>query len=82
MDLLNLLPGGSLTAILATVGTAILAIWRAYASGKKAGRDAEKVKGAEADAKRIEKVGQAVDARNDVLSGRLQSDPNDPNRRD
>lgn len=77
MDLLlSLLPGGPLTLLVGAVGGVALAMWRTYASGKSAGRNEQKVKEAEANAKHLQRVRDAANARpNDSVS-------NDPNNRD
>lgn len=80
--LLNLIPGGSLTAIGGVIVAALLAFWRAWAAGKSAGRNQEKAKQNDAYEKHLDAVERASSARNDVLSGRVPERSDDPNRRD
>lgn len=80
--LLNLIPGGSLTAIGGVIVAALLAFWRTWAAGKSAGRNQEKAKQSDAYENHLGKVERANAARNDVLSGRVPERADDPNRRD
>lgn len=61
--LLNLLPGGTLSVVAASIVAALIAVWRTYASGKKAGRDAQKAEEAKRDAQELERIRNAADAR-------------------
>lgn len=77
--LLSLIPGGSLTAIIAGVVAALGIIWRILAGVKKSGVNQQKVKEAEARAKNLDRIKRAADARPDPD---IVSDPrNRDNRR-
>lgn len=77
--LLNLVPGGSLTAILAAVLAALAGVWRVYASGKSAGRNEQKAKEADNRADNLKRIHDASGAR---PAGGVSTDPhNRDNRR-
>lgn len=71
--LLTLIPGGSLTATGAAIVAALVGIWRVYAAGRSAGRDAEKAKGNDAYERHLEEIAKAGNARADA--DRLNADP-------
>lgn len=75
--LLNLIPGGSLTAIAAAVVAALAGVWRIYASGKKAGRNEEGARHAEDRDENLERIKRAADAR---PSGSVSDDPRNRDR--
>lgn len=77
--LFSLIPGGSLTAIGAAILAALLAVWRVFAAGKRAGRAETRAKEADSYEKHLEDLARGHDARNRV-DGRLPD--NDPYRRD
>lgn len=56
-----------------------LAVWFARRAER---RDIEKALVAQLELSHGKRVDAAADARDDVLSGRVPVDPNDPNRRD
>lgn len=70
---LDLIPGGSLTAIAAAVVAALLGAWRIYAAGQKAGEDKQKAKEADARGKNLNRIRDAADAK-PALS--MHDDPN------
>lgn len=78
--LLSLIPGGSLTAILAVVAAALAAFWRTYVAGRRSGENEAKAKEARSHERELEDVGRAHDARNRVDAGGLPDD--DKYRRD
>lgn len=69
-------------AILAGIGAALLAVWKAYASGKQTGVSQQKAKEAEGYARNVDKAADAAAARDAVLTGRVRPDDKDPYRRD
>lgn len=78
MDLLSLIPGGSLTVLLGGIVAALLAIWKAFSTGKRAGRDQQRVKEAEARAKNLDRIRDAADAR---PAGDVSIDPRNRDNR-
>ena len=70
--ILSLIPGGSLTAILAAVLAAVAGIWRAWAAGKKAGQNEERAKHAQAREESLNRIKRAARAR---PAGSVQDDP-------
>lgn len=78
--LLSLLPGGSLTAILGAVLAGIAALSALIFGARKAGRDAQRAKEADAYAKHLEEIAGAHNARNRVDPDRVPD--RDPYRRD
>lgn len=77
--ILSLIPGGSLTAIGGAIVAALVAVWRVFAAGKKAGLNQARAKEADSYEKHLEDLARGHDARNRV-DGRLPD--NDPYRRD
>lgn len=74
--LLNLVPGGTLGAIVGAVGFVLAVLGVIVRKVYKAGQDNQIAKGAKEDAKVIKRIRDAADARpTDSLS-------NDPNNRD
>lgn len=69
--LLNLIPGGSLTAILGVVAAVGLGLWRLLAGAKKAGINQQKAKEAEQRERNLDAIKRAADAR---PIGGVQSD--------
>ncbi len=80
--LLAYFKGGKIAAIFAAIGAGLLLVWHALATARREGAAAEKAKGAERYAEDVDKAARAARARDDVLAGRVQPDPKDPNRRD
>lgn len=72
----------TIIAILSGVGAVLLAVWKAYASGKKTGASQQKAKEAEGYARNVDKAAEAASARDAVLGGRVLPDDKDPYRRD
>lgn len=76
--LLSLIPGGGLTAIFAAVLAAVAGLGTLLYKTKKAGIDQQKVKEAQANAKDLERIRRANDAR---PTGRVLDDPYNRDRR-
>lgn len=76
--LLNLIPGGSLTALAAAALATLLGAWRIFAAGKSAGVDKQKAKEAEARAEELERIKRASGAR---PAGSVLDDPNNRDNR-
>lgn len=76
--LLSLIPGGALTAIAAAVVSALGGAFALYRSGKKAGRNEQKVKEADSYERHLKEISDAANAR---PSGGVQSDPYNRDRR-
>lgn len=74
--LLSLIPGGSLAVIGGAIIAFALTLWKAFSTGKKAGRDQQKAKEAEARAKNLDRIRDAADARptDDIVSDRYNRD--------
>ncbi|NMG39787.1 hypothetical protein GRZ55_11085 [Chelativorans sp. ZYF759] len=66
MDLLNLIPGGGVTAGLALVATWLAGIVAAFLRGRRAGLDTAKAKEAEAHERELSRTRKAADARSDA----------------
>lgn len=76
--LVNLIPGGNFTVIAAGVIAAATAILAMFAGVKKAGRDEQKAKEADARAKNIDRIADAAAAK---PRGSLSDDPNNRDNR-
>ena len=74
--LLNLIPGGSLTAIGVGILAALGIVWRIFAKGQTSGRDAQIAKEAKAREQDIELIKRASGAKPSGLPD------NDPRNRD
>lgn len=74
--MMDLIPGGSLTAIVAAVLAALAGVWRVYASGRTAGRNERKAKEAQDRADNLKRIHDAAGARPSV------GVPDDPHNRD
>lgn len=75
--ILNLIPGGSLTAILGGVVVVAGIIWRVLAGAKQSGVDKQKAKEAEAREKNLDAIKRAADAK---PTGSVLDDPNNLDR--
>ena len=75
--ILNLIPGGSLTAILGGVVVVAGIIWRVLAGAKQSGVDKQKAKEAEAREKNLDAIKRAADAK---PTGSVFDDPNNLDR--
>ncbi|HEX7072958.1 MAG TPA: hypothetical protein VF226_02875 [Hyphomicrobiaceae bacterium] len=74
--ILSLIPGGSLTAIGAGIVAALLAVWRIFAAGRKAGRNEAAAKERDAYESHLQDIARANHARAGAeLGGVPDSDP-------
>lgn len=74
--ILSLIPGGSLTAILAAVLAAVAGIWRVYSAGREAGRNESNAKERDAYESHLQDIARANHARAGAeLGGVPDSDP-------
>jgi hypothetical protein len=76
--ILNLIPGGGLTAIMAAVVAAILGAWGLFSKIERSGVNKEKAKEAEARDKNLDKIKRAGDAK---PVGGVSDDPNNRDNR-
>ena len=76
--LLNLIPGGGLTAIIGGVLAVIAAGWAAARGLTKAGENKQKAKEAKARAENLDRIQRAADAR---PVGSVSDDPNNRDKR-
>lgn len=76
--ILNLIPGGGLTAVLGAIVAALGMIVTMFYGIKKAGRDEQKAKELDAYEKHLKDIARAGDAK---PSGGVQSDPYNRDRR-